>query len=434
MLDIRYIRDNPDRVTEFSKQKGYDVDVPRVLKLDEQRRVLQQQADVLRTERNSIAEAMKQSGGKPDDVSIERGRQLKTEIADLEEQYSIVDEEYLTLIKKIPNAPLKDVPIGVSEDENVVAKTVGEPTVFDFEPKNHAEIAEIKDWIDKERAAKVAGSRFAYLKGDLVKLQFAIIQFVTDKLSDQAFIDEVISENNLSVSNKPFVPVLPPFMIRTELYDAMDRLEPRDDRYKIEGEDLWLQGSAEHVLGSMHANEVLAEQELPLRYIGYATSFRREAGTYGKDMEGMFRMHQFDKLEMESLGVAEKGLEEHLFMVAVQEKIMSLLEIPYQVLLKCTADIGKPNARGIDIEAWLPGQGKYRETHTADYMTDYQARRLQTRVRLQSGDVELIHTNDATALPLSRGPIAIIENYQDKDGNVVVPEVLRPYLGGRELL
>ncbi|MDB5176794.1 MAG: serS [Candidatus Saccharibacteria bacterium] len=434
MLDIRYIRENPDRVTEFSKQKGYDVDVAKVLELDEQRRELQQNTDTLRTERNRIADAMKQSGGKPDDVSIERGRQLKTEIAELEEQYRGVDEQYLSLLKKIPNIPADDVPVGASEDENVIAKKVGTPTVFDFVPKNHAEIAEAKGWIDKERAAKVAGSRFAYLKGDLVKLQFAIIQFVTDKLSDQAFIDEVISENNFSVSNKPFVPVLPPFMIRTELYDAMDRLEPRDDRYKIEDEDLWLQGSAEHVLGSMYADEVLAEQELPLRYVGYATSFRREAGTYGKDMEGMFRMHQFDKLEMESLGVADKGLEEHLFMVAIQEKIMSLLEIPYQVLLKCTADIGKPNARGIDIEAWLPGQDKYRETHTADYMTDYQARRLQTRVRRENGDVELIHTNDATALPLSRGPIAIIENGQDKDGNVVIPKILRPYLGGRDLL
>jgi seryl-tRNA synthetase len=184
----------------------------------------------------------------------------------------------------------------------------------------------------------------------------------------------------------------------------------------------------------MHADEILDEADLPARYIGYASSFRREAGTYGKDMEGMFRMHQFDKLEMESLGTSEKGLSEHLFMVAVQEKIMSLLGIPYQVLLKCTADIGKPNARGVDIEAWLPGQDAYRETHTADYMTDYQARRLKTRVRRADGTLELIHTNDATALPLSRGPIAIIENYQDKDGNVRVPEVLRPYIGGRELL
>lgn len=434
MLDIRYVRENPERVKEFSKQKGYDIDVDHVLSLDEQRRELQQKADELRTERNSIADAMKQSSGKPDEQSIERGRVIKTELSEVEERFNVIDNEFLSLFKKIPNAPLVDVPVGATEDENVVAKTVGTPRELGFTARNHAEIAEAKGWLDKERAAKVAGSRFAYLKGDLVKLQFAIIQFVMDKLSDQAFIDEVIKENNLNVSNKPFIPVLPPYMIRTELYDAMDRLEPRDDRYKIEDEELWLQGSAEHVLGSMHADEVINEQELPLRYVGYATSFRREAGTYGKDMEGMFRMHQFDKLEMESLGVGEKGLDEHLLMVAIQEKIMTLLEIPYQVLMKCTADIGKPNARGVDIEAWLPGQGKYRETHTADYMTDYQARRLKTRVRRASGELELIHTNDATALPLSRGPIAIIENGQDEQGNVRIPEVLRPYLGGRELL
>ncbi len=170
-------------------------------------------------------------------------------------------------------------------------------------------------------------------------------------------------------------------MLRTDIYDAMDRLEPRDDRYKLEDEDLWLQGSAEHVLGSMHADEVLDEAELPVRYVGYATSFRREAGTYGKDMEGMFRMHQFDKLEMESLSTAENGLQEHLLLVAIQEKLVQLLGVPYQLLTKCTADIGKPNARGVDINAWLPGQANYRETHTADYMTDYQARRLKTRVK-----------------------------------------------------
>jgi seryl-tRNA synthetase len=185
------------------------------------------------------------------------------------------------------------------------------------------------------------------------------------------------------------------------------------------------------VLGSMHQDEILAEADLPLRYIGYATSFRREAGTYGKDMEGMFRMHQFDKLEMESLGLAENGLQEHLFLVAIQEKFMQLLGIPYHVLTKCTADIGKPNARGIDIEAWLPAQGKYRETHTADYMTDYQARRLKTRVKRADGRVELIHTNDATAFALSRTPIAIIENFQTTEGNVRVPEVLQPFMNGR---
>lgn len=432
MLDIRYIRENAKAVQENARRKGYDVNVDEVLRWDQTKRQLQQQADELRNRRNDVSSRMR--GGKPTPELIAEGKMVKEQLADVESNLKEADATFTDLLKKVPNMALSDVPVGVSEDENVVAKTVGEPTKFDFVPKNHAEIAELRGWMDKERAAKVAGSRFTYLKGEMVQLQFALIQMIMDKLSDQSFIDEVIKENGLNVSSKPFMPILPPFMLRTDLYDAMDRLEPRDDRYKIEGDDLWLQGSAEHVLGSMHADEILDEKDLPLRYIGYATSFRREAGTYGKDMEGMFRMHQFDKLEMESLGVAEKGLDEHLFMVAIQEKIMQLLEIPYHVLLKCTADIGKPNARGVDIEAWLPGQDKYRETHTADYMTDYQSRRLKTRVRRDSGDVELIHTNDATALPLSRGPIAILENHQQADGKIYVPVALRPYLGGREML
>jgi len=432
MLDIRYIRENAQAVQENARRKGYDVNVEEVLRWDKTKRQLQQQADELRNRRNDISSRMK--GGKPTDNLIAEGKEIKEQLTEVETSLKEADESFMALLKKVPNMALADVPVGATEDENVVAKKVGEPTKFDFEPKNHAVLADARGWMDKERAAKVAGSRFTYLKGDMVKLQFAIIQFVMDKLSDQVFLDEIIRENNLNVSNKPFLPVLPPFMLRTDLYEAMDRLEPRDDRYKIEGDDLWLQGSAEHVLGSMHADEILDEKDLPLRYIGYATSFRREAGTYGKDMEGTFRMHQFDKLEMESLGVAEKGLDEHLFMVAIQEKLMQLLEIPYQVLLKCTADIGKPNARGVDIEAWLPGQNKYRETHTADYMTDYQARRLKTRVRRENGEVELIHTNDATALPLSRGPIAILENHQQADGTIRIPVALRQYIGGREIL
>lgn len=432
MLDIRFIRENAELVQRNAHNKGYDVSITELLAVDDERRTLQQQVDELREARNQNAARLK--GGRPEQSVIDEGKQIKIRLAEREKYLSEADATYNALLKKVPNMAASDVPVGASEDENVVAKTVGEPTVFDFTPQGHAQIAEAKGWLDKERAAKVAGARFAYLKGDLVKLQFAIIQFVMDTLSDQAFIDDIIRETGLAVSNKPFLPVLPPLLIRTELYDAMDRLEPRDDRYKIEDENLWLQGSAEHVLGSMHADEIFSETDVPVRYIGYATSFRREAGTYGKDMEGMFRMHQFDKLEMESLGVAEQGLDEHLFLIAIQEKLMSLLGIPYHVLLKCTADIGKPNARGVDIEAWLPGQGAYRETHTADYMTDYQARRLKTRVRRDGGDLELVHTNDATAMPLSRGPIAIIENYQDAEGNVTVPEVLRPYLGGRTVL
>ncbi len=439
MLDIRFIRDNAEAVQNNATHKNYSVDIAKLLKLDDERRELLARVDEIRERRNANAAKMKGVQGKPDQSIIDEGKAIKIELAELEESLTMLETSVLTLQKQVPNMALADVPLGASEDENVVAKVVGEPTVFNFAPRNHWQIAEQRDWIDKERAAKVAGSRFAYLKGDLVKLQFAIVQFVINALSNEDTLASIAKNAGLEgVSTKPFMPILPPLMIRTELYDAMDRLEPRDDRYKLEDDDLWLQGSAEHVMGSMHANEILTEAQLPVRYLGYATSFRREAGTYGKDMEGILRMHQFDKLEMESFTTAENGLQEHLLMVAIQEYLLASLGLPYQVIQKCTADIGKPNARGIDMEAWLPGQNQYRETHTADYMTDYQARRLQTRVRRETGErageLELIHTNDATAFALGRAMIAIIENNQNEDGTVRIPDVLRPYLGGKETL
>lgn len=431
MLDIRFIRDNAEKVAENAKRKGYDVLIDELLSLDEQKRTLQQQVDELREKRNSNAAQMK--GGKPSPELIDEGKRIKVELAEREVYLKAITEEYTELIKKVPNMAWSDVPVGASEDENVEVKTWGEIPQFDFAARNHYDIAEAKGWLDKERAARVAGARFAYIMGDLVLLQQAIIQFVMNSLTNEAVVQEIIAGAGLSVSSRPFVPVLPPLMIRTEPYDQMDRLEPRDDRYKIEGEELWLQGSAEHVLGSMHAGEVFEANQLPLRYLGFATSFRKEAGTYGKDMEGLIRMHQFDKLEMESFTDGESSYDEHLFFVVVQEYLLQRLQLPYHVLQKCTADIGKPNARGVDMEVWLPGQGKYRETHTADYMTDYQARRLNTRVRTSDG-LELIHTNDATAFALGRAMVAIIENYQTADGDVRVPLVLQPYLGGREVL
>jgi len=432
MLDIRFVRENPELVQENARKKGYDVNIAHILDLDAQKRGLSQTVDELREKRNANAASMK--GGKPSQEAIDEGRIIKQELAEKEAAFNEVDTEFLDLFKKVPNLAAEDVPNGASEDDNVVSKTVGEATSFDFEPRNHADIANERGWLDKERAAKVAGSRFAYLKGDLVKLQFALVQHVINTLSDQAIIAKIAADAGIEISDMPFTPVLPPLMIRTELYDAMDRIEPRDDRYKLEDDDLWLQGSAEHVMGSMHANEIIDEADLPIRYLGYATSFRREAGTYGKDMEGILRMHQFDKLEMESFSTAENGLNEHFLMVAIQEYLLTSLELPYRVIQKCTADIGKPNARGIDMEAWLPGQSQYRETHTADYMTDYQSRRLQTRVRRASGDLELVHTNDATAFALGRAMIAIIENGQNADGTIKIPAVLRPYLGGKEIL
>lgn len=437
MLDIQYIRDNPELVAEKSHQKGYQVNIPKLLELDVERRSGLTQVEELRARRNDLSSQMQ--GGRPSPEQIEQGKQLKSEIAALEEQLGPLEAEFDELLKSVPNMPLDDVPVGASEDENVVVKQVGDKPEFDFRPLNHWEILEPRDMLDKERAAKIAGSRFGYLKGPLVRLQMAIENFVMDTLGDESILQKLITENGLDVSAKPFTPVLPPAMLRTEPYKASARLNAEEVTYKIEQDDLWLQASAEHTLCTMYWNEILPEDMFPIRYIGRLTSFRREAGTYGKDTEGMIRWHQFDKLEMEVFSTPETGLDEHKLLIAIQEYLVAQLRLPYQVLQKCTFDIGKPNARGVDIEVWFPGQGKYRETHTADYMTDYQARDLHTRVRrnpdsLGNAPLENVHTNDATAFATNRIMAAIVENYQTADGNVTIPEVLRPYLGGRTQL
>lgn len=432
MLDIRYIRENAARVQEASEQKGYkNVDIAHLLQLDEERRTLLGKVEDLRKERNDLSSSLK--GQKPSDEQLARGRELKTDIAEIEDRLNIVESEFMTDLKKVPNMPLDYVPVGSSEDENVVAKTVGELPKFDFKPKNHWEIAQERGWIDKERAAKVAGARFAYVKGELARLHFALMSYGMDVVTDEAKMKQIVADAGLNVSTKPFTLVMPPAVARTEVYDATGRLNKEEQTYKLADDDLWLNASAEHVMAPMYLGEILDEAQLPIRLVGYTTAFRREAGTYGKDMEGIFRLHQFDKLEMESFTTGDTGLEEHKLMVAIQEYLMSSLGVPYRVLQKCTADIGGPNAAGVDIDSWLPGQDKYRETHTADYITDYQARRMQTRVRRTSGDLELVHTNDATAFS-QRPLIAIVENFQQADGTIAVPEVLRSYLGGRETL
>lgn len=429
MIDIRILREQLADVKAAARHKNSSItskQIDQLVKLDDQRRAAMVKLESARRERNELSAELKH--GKPSEEQLEAGKKLKEAVVKCEKEFAELDQEFTPLFKQIPNLPTADVPIGATEDENQISKTVGKPREFDFEPRNHWQLAEARGWIDKERAAKVAGSRFAYLKGDIVRLHMAIINFAMDVLTDEETLKAIADEAGLKVSTKPFVPVLPPLLIKTDTYDAMDRLEPRDDRYKIEGEELWLQGSAEHVLGSMHADEILAEADMPVRYAGYATSFRKEAGTYGKDMEGILRMHQFDKLELESLTTAETSMDEHLFMIAIQEYLMQKLELPYRVVLKCTADIGKPNARGVDIDVWFPGQQKYRETHTADFMTDYQARRLQTRVRRANGEVELINTNDATALS-QRPLIALLENHQQADGSIRIPKALVKYYG-----
>ncbi len=449
MIDIQYIRENPEFVAKKAELKGYAVDIPALLKLDEQRRELVGRADAIREERNELAERGRTQ--KPTPEAIEQGKALKQKLADAEAELEHVTADYDKLLRAVPNMPLEYVPEGATEDENVVTKTVGEPPKFDFIPKHDYQLGaeDAHNFIDKERASKIAGARFVYLKGGLVRLQFALVNFVMQTLTDEAVIKKLVEENGLKVSTKPFTPVIPPAMLRTEPYAASARLNAEEVTYKLADDDLWLNASAEHTLCTMYWNEVLPESMFPIRYLGYSTSFRREAGTYGKDVEGIFRLHQFDKLEMESIIAPETGLDEHKLHIAIQEYLVQQIGLPYQFIQKCTADIGKPNAAGVDINCWFPGQGKWRETHTADYMTDYQSRDLKIRIRrnlkplnefdavtgkeptgFSGGDIQLVHTADATAFAMSRILKAIIENNQTADGRIIVPEVLRPFMGG----
>ncbi len=431
MIDIQIIRDNPELVKTKSIQKQVDVNTDKILELDILYRKLLQEVESLRKDKNDISDQMK--NGQPDQELISRAKDIKLNLSEKEAEQNSVEEELNSLLRQVPNLALDEVPVGETEDQNVVTKFVGKKPDFDFKPRPHWEIAEQHDLFDKERAVKIAGSRFVYLKGGLVRLQFALVQFVMDALGDETILQKLIDENSLNISAKPFVPVIPPAMLKTEPYVASARLNASEVTYKLEGDDLWLNASAEHTMCTMYWNEVLPVDQLPIRYIAYSPSFRREAGTYGKDTEGIIRLHQFEKLEMEVFSTAETGLEEHKLLIAIQEYLMQQLNIPYNFIQKCTADIGKPNASGIDIDAWFPGQERFIETHTADYMTDYQARDLKIRTKID-GTTKLVHTNDATAFAMSRILAAIVENYQQEDGSVTVPEVLQKYLGGRKII
>lgn len=428
MLDIQFIRENIQKVKDTAAAKNVAVDIDALLELDRKRRELLQEVEKLRKARNETAAQMK--NGQPSPELIAEGKRIKEALNEFEAQLEPTEESYRKLLLSVPNVMEEDVPIGATEEDNKILEIIGDKPDFSFTPKSDAELGAEKDLIDKERAAKIAGSRFAYLKNDLVLLQFALINFVMQNLADEEVIKVIVAENNLSVSTKPFVPILPPQLIKTGPYEASARLNSEEVTYKLADDELWLNASAEHSLCTMFMGETLPADALPLRYLGYATSFRREAGTYGKDTEGIFRMHQFDKLEMESFTVAEESREEHDLMVAIQKWLMNQLGLPYQVVLKCSADVGKPNRRGVDIETWMPAQGAYRETHTADYIGDYQTRRL--KITTKRGDKnELVHTNDATAFAMSRILKAILENNQQEDGTILVPEVLQPFMGSR---
>ena len=345
-----------------------------------------------------------------------------------------LEEEFDSLMYKIPNVPDPDVPIGKDERENKVLREKGEKPVFSFTPRDYVEIGEKLDLIDTERAAKVSGTRFGYLKHEAPLLEFALVQLVLSRLSNAAWIEQVIKHHKLSVAPKPFIPLVPPVMIRPEVFRAMGKLDPgqEEDRYFLPKDNLYLVGSAEHTTGAMHMNEVLEEEKLPHRHIAFSTCFRREAGSYGKDTRGILRVHQFDKLEMFSFCHPDASQAEHEFFLAVQEQLCDELKLHYRVMLICTGDMVWTDAKQFDIETWLPGQnngmGEYRETHSTSNTRDFQARRLNAKFRDAKGNTHLMHTVNGTAFAIGRILIAILENYQQANGSVKIPEVLQSYV------
>ncbi|QQS15723.1 MAG: serine--tRNA ligase [Candidatus Moraniibacteriota bacterium] len=427
MLDIQYIRDHKDEVSKAAEAKHVSVDIDQLLELDARRKELLREIEELRSIKNDINDLIPKAA--PDERAelVLRGKEVKGKLDVKEPELKETEESFRMLMYLVPNIPSEDTPSGPDESGNQVLRHWGEKPSFEFQPKEHWEIAEALGLMDTERATKVSGARFLYLKGDLVLLEWAMMSLAFQTLTNEETLRSIAAEASLDVPTTPFVPVLPPVMIRPDMHRRMGRLDP-EEMYALERDNLTLIGSAEHTLGSMYADEILAEKELPIRLVGFSAAFRREAGSYGKDMKGMLRLHQFNKLEMESFTTPEASLAEQNFFVAIQEYLLRQLNLPYQVVAVCSGDMGKPDMRQIDIEAWMPGQGKYRETNTSDLIGDFQARRLETRVRRENGSVEYAHMNDATAFS-ERPLIAILENYQQADGSVIVPKVLRPFVG-----
>ena len=432
MLGINLIRENPDLVKKGIASKNVDPKlVDDFLSLDERWRKLVKDGDDLRSSQKKLGEEKK----------IEEAKEIKEKIKANEEGLKEIEAERQKILYLLPNVPTENVRIGNDESENAVLRKWGEAAEFEFSAKDHLELGETLGVIDIKSAGEVSGSRFNYLKGKLAQMEFALVQFAINALSDNEIISEIIAKNGLNVSTKNFVPVIPPVLIRKEMMQAMGYMERGEEEiYYFPKDDLTLVGTAEQSIGPMHAGEVFNAKDLPLRYLGFSTCFRREAGSYGKDTRGILRAHQFDKLEMFSITTAENSIEEHKFLLAVEEHLMQELKIPYQVIDICSGDLGDPAAAKFDIEAWMPGQpskssgqesegkGEYRETHSTSNTTDFQSRRLNIRYKDANGEMKFVHMLNGTAFAIGRTLIAIMENYQQKDGTILAPEVLRKYL------
>lgn len=419
MLDIKFIRQNPEEVKEGCRKKQAEVDIDQLLEVDRKKRESLRALEDMRAQKNKASlEIARARDKKEKDKIILRMREIDTNSDRLNKTLKELESEFNALISQIPNIPFDDVPVGKDERGNVVIREAGEKPQFDFKPRDYLEIGRKYDLIDTERAAKTSGSRFGFLKREAALLEFALINFAFRYLSKQGF-----------------APVIPPVMLKPEMAKGTGYFEATalDEAYCVAKDNLFLIGTSEQSLVAMHADEVLNGNDLPIRYMGFSTCFRREAGAYGKDTKGILRVHQFDKVEMFALTKPDESKQEHRLFLEQEEALMQALKIPYRVINICTGDLGFPAAAKYDIEAWLPGEGKYRETHSTSNCTDFQARRLNIRYRDKGGKLNFVHTVNGTAFAIGRIIIAIIENYQQKDGTVFVPEVLQNYLNFKKI-
>ncbi len=411
MIDLKLLRETPQYFKDAAKAKNVHVDVDHILEIDARQRELARNVQMLREERNVLTSAMK--GGKPTPEQIEKGKNLKERLEKDEHTLAAVDDELKAELYKIPNPVKPDVKVGKDESENEVIKTVGNPRKFDFPVKDHLELGEKLNIIDTQTAAEISGARFNYLKNEGALLEFALKQLAFEVLLKEGF-----------------TPILPPVLVRKQIMDDLGytAMGEEENIYAIAQDDLYLIGTSEQSIVPMLKDKVVDKSELPKRFVGFSTCFRREAGSYGKDTKGIFRVHQFDKVEMVSFVEQGKDDEEHEYLLSLEEKFFQLLEIPYQVIRICSGDLGFNAARKYDIEAWIPSQEKYREVTSTSTVTDFQSRRLN--MKYQDGDEKkYLQVLNGTAYSMNRPIIAILENYQQEDGSVVIPEVLRKYIG-----
>jgi len=416
MLDIKLIREDPEPFRVGLARRGLAERVDELLRADERRRSLTARTEELRAEQNRASKAIGAATGEDKQTLIAQVASVSAELKELEPALAEADATLTSLLAATPNLPHESAPDGWTDEDALEVRRNHEQTpAFDFEARDHAALGELLGVLDTERGARTSGSRFVYLMGDIVLLQFALVRSAMDILVD-----------------KGFMPVIPPVLVREEAMYGTGML-PADEAqiYRTDEDDLYLVGTAEVPLASLHMGEIIDEAQLPLRYAGYSTCFRREAGTYGKDLGGMFRVHQFDKVEMFSFTTPEASWDEHEFLVSVEEAVVGKLELPYRVVNIAAGDLGSSAAKKYDIEVWLPGQQRYRELTSCSNTTDYQARRLQARVRRSDGKLETLHTLNGTATAIGRTLIAILENHQQADGSVIVPEHLWRYLPER---